>query len=160
MPTPPFRADHVGSLLRPDAVVEARAKLADGRMAPEELAEIEDQAIVENIQYQQDIGIPAITDGEARRSFWHYDFMGMLDGLELEERDEGVQSAGVKLRPIFPTIRERLDFPDDHPMLDHFRFVAENTQNTPKISIPGPSCCHFRTAPADISPPEYADPEA
>ena len=55
------------------------------------------------------------------------DFMGMLTGFELEEREEGVQFAGMKLRPIFPTITGKLDFPDDHPMLDHFRFVAANT---------------------------------
>jgi len=86
--------------------------------------------------------------------------MGMLDGLDLVERDQGVQFAGIKLRPIFPTITAPLGFPDDHPMLEHFRFVAANTSRTPKISIPGPSCCHFRTAPGDIAVPEYADPQA
>jgi 5-methyltetrahydropteroyltriglutamate--homocysteine methyltransferase len=60
---------------------------------------------------------------------------------------------------VFPVISDRLDFPSDHPMLQHYRFVAEHTKVTPKISIPGPSCCHFRTAPADILPPEYKDPE-
>jgi 5-methyltetrahydropteroyltriglutamate--homocysteine methyltransferase len=85
--------------------------------------------------------------------------MGMLDGFELEEREEGVQFAGVKLRPIFPTIRGKLGFPSDHPMLDHFKFVAANSTVCPKISIPGPSCCHFRTAPEDITHPEYKDPE-
>ena len=65
----------------------------------------------------------------------------------------------MNLRPIFPTITGRLDFPDDHPMLDHFRFLASVTKVQPKISIPGPSACHFRTAPEDIAPPEYRDPE-
>jgi 5-methyltetrahydropteroyltriglutamate--homocysteine methyltransferase len=83
--------------------------------------------------------------------------MGMLTGFDLVERDEGVQFAGVKLRPIFPTISAKLDFPDDHPMLEHFRFVAANTNVVPKISIPGPSCCHFRTAQDDIKPSEYRD---
>ena len=108
---------------------------------------------------QEEVGLKAATDGECRRSFWHYDFMGMLTGFELDERDEGVQFAGVKLRPIFPTIKEKLDFPHDHPMLDHFRFLAAHTNVTPKISIPGPSCCHFRTAPSDIAPAEYKDPD-
>jgi 5-methyltetrahydropteroyltriglutamate--homocysteine methyltransferase len=85
--------------------------------------------------------------------------MGALTGLELVERDEGVQFHGKTLRPIFPTITGRLDFPDDHPMLDHFRYLASITQAVPKISIPGPSACHFRTARADIAPPEYADTE-
>lgn len=160
--TPPFRADHVGSLLRPDSVTAARkAHFEDGTMSAEELKEVEDAAIPNLIRMQQDAGLKAVTDGEARRSFWHYDFMGMLNGLELEEREEGVQFAGVKLRPIFPTIIDKLSFPDDHPMLEHFKFVAQHTDVIPKISIPGPSCCHFRTAPDDIHPQDYEeDPQA
>ena len=160
-PPPPFRADHVGSLLRADAVKAARKGYFETRTLPAEaLAAAEDAAIRDSIRLQEEAGLLAVTDGECRRSFWHYDFIGALDGFDLEERDEGVAFAGVKLRPIFPTIKGRLDFPDDHPMLDHFRFVAANTRVTPKISIPGPSCCHFRTAVADIHPPEYKDPQA
>ena len=160
---PPYRADHVGSLLRPESVKMARKRhYEDDKMDAAEMAAIEDDAIRDVIQQQEDAGLMAVTDGEFRRSFWHYDFMGGLTGLELEERDpeEGVAFHGVKLRPVFPVIRERLDFPDDHPMLDHFRFVAANTKVTPKISIPGPSVCHFRTAKADIHPKEYEDVEA
>jgi 5-methyltetrahydropteroyltriglutamate--homocysteine methyltransferase len=162
-PTPPFRADHVGSLLRPAAVAAARqAALQDRTMTAGELREVEDDAIVDAIRMQEAVGLKAVTDGEYRRSFWHYDFMGMLDGLDLEERDpdQGAQFAGVKLRPIFPTISGKLDFPDDHPMLEHFRFVAANTTVVPKISIPGPSACHFRVALDDIRVPEYKDVEA
>jgi len=108
---------------------------------------------------QEGACLPVVRDGEARRSFWHYDFMGALTGFDLEERDEGVQFAGVKLRPIFPTISGELDFPDDHPHLEHFRFLARHATAMPKISIPGPSCCHFRTAPADIAPEKYRDPD-
>ena len=81
--------------------------------------------------------------------------------MEMVERDpdQGVQFAGVKLRPIFPTITGKIDFPDNHPHLQHFEFLAKHTSVTPKISIPGPSCCHFRTAPADILPEEYKDVE-
>lgn len=159
---PPYRADHVGSLLRPDSVKAARRKHFDDKsIDAAELKAVEDEAIRDVIKLQEDVGIPAITDGEIRRSFWHYDFMGDLTGLDLEQRDEGVQFHGVKLRPIFPTITGKLDFPADHPMIEHFRFVAANTKATPKISIPGPSCCHFRTAKADIKPKEYQDdPEA
>jgi 5-methyltetrahydropteroyltriglutamate--homocysteine methyltransferase len=161
-PKPPYRADHVGSLLRPDSVKAARRKFFDEKsIDAAELKAVEDEAIRDVIKLQEDVGIPAITDGEIRRSFWHYDFMGDLTGLDLEQRDEGVQFHGVKLRPIFPTITGKLDFPSDHPMIEHFRFVAANTKATPKISIPGPSCCHFRTAKADIKPKEYQDdPEA
>lgn len=159
---PPYRADHVGSLLRPDSVKAARRRFFDEKsIDAAELKAVEDEAIREVIELQEDVGIPAITDGEIRRSFWHYDFMGDLTGLDLEQRDEGVQFHGVKLRPIFPTITGKLDFPSDHPMIEHFKFVAANTKATPKISIPGPSCCHFRTARADIRPKEYQDdPEA
>jgi 5-methyltetrahydropteroyltriglutamate--homocysteine methyltransferase len=157
-PTPPFRADHVGSLLRPEAVKNARKQYFEEKsISAEMLHEIEDEAVREEVKLQEDIGFLAVTDGEMRRSFWHYDFMGELTGFELEEREEGVQFAGVKLRPIFPVIRGKLDFPADHPHLDHFRFLASVTNVTPKISIPGPSCCHFRVAPEDISPPQYKD---
>lgn len=160
--TPPFRADHVGSLLRPQSIVDARKKhYEDQSLSAADLTAAEDAAIPDIIKMQEDVGLKAVTDGEARRSFWHYDFMGMLTGLDLEERDEGVQFAGVKLRPIFPTITSKLDFPADHPMIDHFKFVKEHTDVVPKISIPGPSCCHFRTAPEDIHVAAYKeDPQA
>lgn len=160
--TPPFRADHVGSLLRPDAVRQARRRHFEEKSIPaDELKAVEDAAIREAVAIQEAVGLPVVTDGEYRRSWWHYDFLGGLTGFELEERDQpGVQFAGARLRPIFPTIRHRLDFPDDHPMLDHYRYLASVATVTPKISIPGPSCCHFRTAPADMAPPEYADPQA
>lgn len=155
---PPYRADHVGSLLRPQAVKDARKQhYEDKSLDAAGLADVEDAAIREVVHMQESVGLKAVTDGEYRRSFWHYDFMGALTGFELEERDEGVQFAGVKLRPIFPTIKAKLDFPDDHPMLAHYKYLASLTKVTPKISIPGPSCCHFRTAAADISPPEYQD---
>lgn len=161
-PRPPFRADIVGSFLRPDAVKKARrAHFEDHSLDASGLAAIEDKAIVDVVRTQERVGLKAVTDGEYRRSFWHYDFMGALTGLDLVERSpaEGVQFHGVKLRPIFPTITARLDFPADHPMLGHYRYLASVTEVMPKISIPGPSCCHFRTARADIQPSEYADPE-
>lgn len=155
---PPYRADHVGSLLRPQAVKDARRRFYEEKsIGAEELAAAEDEAIRAVVKVQENAGLPVVTDGEIRRSFWHYDFMGGLVGLDLDERDEGVQFHGVKLRPIFPTITGKLDFPDDHPMLEHYRYVASVTKVMPKISIPGPSCCHFRTAKADIHPKEYRE---
>jgi len=160
---PPYRADHVGSLLRPEPVKEARKKFyEDKSISADELKSVEDTAIVDLIKMQEEVGLPVVTDGETRRAYWHYDFMGMLTGLDIETRDTGGSFKGfqgVKLPPVFPTIPGKLDFPDDHPMLDHFRFVAEHTNVMPKISIPGPSCCHFRTAPEDIGPEEYRDPQ-
>ena len=157
----PYRADHVGSLLRPAAVKGARkGHFEDGTVSAEELQAVEDQAIRDAVQLQESVGLKVVTDGEIRRSFWHYDFMGALEGMELVEREQGVQFQGIALRPIFATITGRFDFPDDHPMLEHYRYLASVTSVQPKISIPGPSCCHFRVAPDDIAPPEYqADAE-
>ena len=137
---PPYRADHVGSLLRPEKVKQARKRFFEGKsIEREELTAIEDEAVRDAVRMQQNAGLLAVTDGEMRRSFWHYDFMGALTGFDLVERDEGVQFHGATLRPIFPTITDRLDFPDDHPMIEHYKYLASVTEVTPKISIPGPS---------------------
>ncbi len=164
MSNAPYRADHVGSLLRPATVKAARKSfLEEKSIGEDDLRDVEDQAVEQVVAMQKSAGLKAVTDGEYRRSFWHYDFMGALDGLDLEERDEGVQFAGVKLRPIFPVITGELDFPDNHPMLEHYRFVAGQANKAAgveaKISIPGPSCCHFRTEVKDSAPERYQDAE-
>ncbi len=156
------RADHVGSLLRPASVASARRQhLADHELASESLREIENAAIAEVVALQQEVGLPLVTDGEFRRSFWHFDFLDGLVGLEIQHLPEraGVKFSSHTLRPFFPVITDRISFPDDHPMLDHFRFVASVSDATPKISIPGPSATHFRTRPSDIAPAQYADLE-
>lgn len=154
---PPFRADHVGSLLRPPAIAQARA----AGLAGAALRAVEDREIPDLIRLQEDVGLKVVTDGEARRAFWHYDFMGMLDGLDLVRRegDPGVAFHGVHLPPVYPTITGPLDFPADHPMLEHFRFLAAHTRVCPKISIPGPSCVHYRATPENITYAPYRDPE-
>ena len=157
---PLFRADHVGSLLRPEIIKENRKKFFEDKIiSSEELKLIEDTEIKKIVKLQEELGFKVVTDGEFRRSFWHYDFLEGLDGFELEERESGVQFSGAKLRPFFPVIKNKIDFPSDHPMLEHFKFVAKNSSVLPKIAIPGPSCCHFRTTPNDIYPKEYADNE-
>ena len=156
---PPYRADHVGSLLRPDAVKAARKRFADKAISADDLKAVEDEAIRDVVKLQESVGLKVVTDGEIRRSFWHYDFMQDLTGFEFVERDvaTGHNFKGANTRPIFPTITGPVDFPDDHPMLDHFRYVASVATVTPKISIPGPSCCHFRVAKADIGWKPYLD---
>ncbi len=156
-PTPPFRADVVGSFLRPDAIKTARkAHFEDKTMSAEELHAIEDEAIRNVIKMQEDAGLMAVTDGEFRRAWWHFDFMGMLNGLDVERRESGgIQFHGVTTHADVPVINGKLDFPADHPMLEHYKFVAANTKVTPKISIPGPSAVHFRIAQDDISVAEY-----
>jgi 5-methyltetrahydropteroyltriglutamate--homocysteine methyltransferase len=155
--TPPYRADIVGSFLRPDAVKRARkAHFDDKTMSAAELKSVEDQAIVDVIRMQEAAGLKAVTDGEYRRAWWHFDFMGMLDGLDIIEREGGgIQFHGTATKADVPVITGKLGFPADHPMLEHFRFVAANSKVTPKISIPGPSAIHFRVAADDISVKDY-----
>lgn len=154
---PPYHADVVGSFLRPDSIKKARkARLEDGAISAEELKAIEDQAIIDVIRMQEEAGLKAVTDGEFRRAWWHFDFMGMLNGLDVIQREGGgIQFHGVHTKQDVPVISGELSFPSDHPMLEHFKFVAANTKVTPKISIPGPSAVHFRIADDDIAVKEY-----
>jgi len=156
-PVPPYRADIVGSFLRPDAVKKARkAYLEDKTMSAADLKVVEDKAIADVIHMQEAAGLKAVTDGEYRRAWWHFDFMGMLDGLDIIQREGGgIQFHGTATKSDVPVISGKLGFPADHPMLEHFRFVAANTKVTPKISIPGPSAIHFRVAGEDIAVKEY-----
>ena len=155
---PPYRADHVGSLLRPESVKAARKKFhEDKSISADELRATEDEAIKDLIRMQEDVGLLAVTDGEARRAYWHYDFMEELTGLDLEAREGGIGFSATTAIPVTPVINQKIDFPADHPMLEHFKFVHDNTKVTPKISIPGPSCCHFRVLPEDYRVKEYAD---
>ncbi|MCJ2181352.1 5-methyltetrahydropteroyltriglutamate--homocysteine S-methyltransferase [Novosphingobium sp. 1949] len=156
MTKPRFRADHVGSLLRPAPIAAARAQKAD----PATLRAAEDAAIPLLIAMQEEVGLKVVTDGEARRAFWHFDFLGLLDGMEMRTREEGVQFHGTKIPPVRPVITGPLGFPADHPMLEHFRFVKDHTTACAKISIPGPSVLHYRTDPEDVLPAEYRDPDA
>lgn len=156
---PPYRADHVGSLLRPDSVHKARKAYFENKsISAEELKEVEDAAIRDIIKTQEDAGLLAVTDGEQRRAYWHFDFMDGLTGLDIVEGEANVKFVGAALTK-HPTITEKLDFPDDHPMIEHFKFVKENTSVTPKISIPGPSAVHFRTKAEDVAPSDYRKDE-
>ena len=158
---PPYRADIVGSFLRPAAVKAAREAHHAGKIGDEELKGVEDTAIRDVIKMQENAGLKAVTDGEYRRAWWHFDFMGMLDGLDIIEREGGgIQFHGVATKSEVPVITDRLDFPENHPMLEHFKFVAQNTGVTPKISIPGPSAIHFRIAEDDIAVMAYKNDSA
>jgi 5-methyltetrahydropteroyltriglutamate--homocysteine methyltransferase len=140
---PPFRADHVGSLLRAPAIKDARAKHQAGEIDAGQLREVEDRAIIELIGKQQDVGLKSVTDGEYRRSWWHFDFLGGLDGVDLKESDHGIQFQGVQTKAQTLEIGGKIDF-SDHPMLAHFRFLKEHAQALPKMTIPSPSVLHFR----------------
>jgi 5-methyltetrahydropteroyltriglutamate--homocysteine methyltransferase len=140
---PPFRAEHVGSFLRPPELKEARAKHERGEIDDAALKATEDQAIERVIKKQQDVGMQGITDGEFRRAFWHYDFLQGLDGVESYLADEGIQFKGAALKPIMLRVKEKLGF-TSHPMVEHFRFVKAHTNKTPKMTIPSPTALHFR----------------
>jgi 5-methyltetrahydropteroyltriglutamate--homocysteine methyltransferase len=141
--TPPFRADMVGSLLRTRALKEARDKHHRGEISDGALKEIEDREIRALIRRQEEIGLQAVTDGEFRRAYWHFDFLEHLDGVTSVEADSGMNfKGGVGIAKAL-RITGKVAF-SDHPMIDHFRFVKENTDRVAKMTIPGPSMLHYR----------------
>jgi len=153
---PPFRADHVGSFLRPAALKEARAKREKGAISQAELEAVEDREIEKIVAKQEEIGLKLATDGEFRRSWWHFDFLGMLDGVELYEADQGIQFQGVQTKAQSLRIVGKLGF-SDHPMVEHFKFLKSHTKVTPKMTIPAPPVLHFRLAKDGISKKVYPD---
>jgi 5-methyltetrahydropteroyltriglutamate--homocysteine methyltransferase len=153
---PPFRADHVGSLLRPQALKDARVKHEGGEISVAALAAIEDQAIETVIRKQEEIGLQSITDGEFRRAFWQIDFLERLDGVESYLGERKVKFQGPQPKPVLLRVKGKLGAFIGHPMLDHFRFVQAHTKATAKMTIPSPSSLHFRygrqAVPASIYP--------
>src|ERR1700730_15384812 len=156
---PPFRADHVGSLLRPSALKEAREKRAKGEMSAADLATIEDREIERVIRKQEEVGLRSVTDGEFRRSWWHLDFLWGLDGVERHVMDSGVTFAGVKTRAEGVQVTGKIGF-SDHPMIEHYKFVAAHTKVTPKITIPAPSALYGRPTATQIDRSVYPDNDA
>ena len=148
--TPPFRADHVGSILRTAPLKEARAKREKGEITAAQLKEVEDREIEKIIRKQEEIGLKLATDGEFRRSWWHFDFFGMLDGVDVREVQSGIQFQGVQTKAQAPHIVGKLGF-SNHPMLEHFRFLKAHTKVVPKMTIPSPNVLHFRLGSADKS---------
>ena len=143
--TPPFRADHVGSLLRPAALKQARAQFAQGEIDAAALRAVEDREIERVIRKQEEVGLQSITDGEFRRSWWHLDFLWGLDGVDKHVMETGVAFAAINTRNEGVKVTGRLGF-SGHPMLEHFKFVAAHTKRTPKITIPAPSALYGRPA--------------
>jgi 5-methyltetrahydropteroyltriglutamate--homocysteine methyltransferase len=141
---PPFRADHVGSILRTVPIKAARTKREKGEIGADALREIEDREIEKIIKKQEEIGLELATDGEFRRSWWHFDFLGLLDGAEVYESGQGIQFQGVTTKGQSIRVNGKIDFPADHPMLDHFKFLKAHTRVTPKMTIPSPSVLHYR----------------
>ncbi|MGH3441142.1 MAG: 5-methyltetrahydropteroyltriglutamate--homocysteine S-methyltransferase [Nitriliruptorales bacterium] len=162
---PPFRADHVGSLLRPQRLLEARAAHASGDLDEAALREVEDDAIRDVVRMQQDVGLRSATDGELRRSSWHMDFIYRIDGVHPTEGEIEVKFKNPDGSLEFTTAAMTIDAPlrIEQPIFgDAFRFVAsaaEGTGLTPKLTIPSPSMVHYRGGPAAIDPAVYPDEE-
>ena len=148
---PPFRADEVGSLLRPRAIKEARANLAAGKIDAAQLKQVEDECIREVVRKQEETGLMAVTDGEYRRSWWHFDFLAGLEGVDLVTGTKSIQFKGVTTKSESIEVNGKVDF-DGHPMLDHFRFLASVAEVTPKFTIPSPTVLHFRGGRDAIAP--------
>jgi 5-methyltetrahydropteroyltriglutamate--homocysteine methyltransferase len=165
--TPPFRADHVGSLLRPAALLAAREDRAAGRISAEQLRAVEDEAIRDVVRMQRDAGLRSATDGEFRRTSWHMDFIYRLGGIgQSDERirvrfhnaNGDLEFTSAALRVHGPVRLNETIFGDD------FSYLASVVESdglavTPKLTIPSPSMVHYRGGPAAIDPAVYPDVE-
>jgi 5-methyltetrahydropteroyltriglutamate--homocysteine methyltransferase len=154
--TGPFRADQVGSLLRSAPLKEGREKRERGEITEEALRAVEDAEIAKIVRRQEEIGLKAVTDGEFRRAFWHYDFLEHLDGVQGVWLDQGVQFKGVALKPKGLRITGKLGF-SGHPMLEHFAFLKKTARAVPKMTIPGPSMLHYRAGRSMFNAGLYPD---
>ena len=160
--TPPFRADHVGSLLRPAALHDARAKRERGEIGPEELRAVEDRAIKDAVALQESVGLQAITDGEFRRGHYLVDFMTALSGIVPTHTsyalsfkgDSGATGETRSMLTVTDKVRRT------HPvMLDSFNFLKAVTKRTPKVCIPSPTWVHMRGGRRTVRTDVYPDAE-
>ena len=159
---PPFRADHVGSFLRPKELLDARERQRKGEISRAQLREIEDRAIRDVVRFQEDLGLQGITDGEYRRTYFHIDFLEQLDGIETSG---GIQvkfhsAAGdVDFAPPVLKVTGKVRHAKPIQLAD-FEFLKAATQRVPKVTIPSPTMLHFRGGRGAISKEAYPDLEA
>ncbi len=161
---PPFRADHVGSLLRPPGLLRARADFADGQIDAEELRGVEDDAIREIVRKQEEIGLQSATDGEFRRESWHMDFIYQLDGITKEAGHIAVkfhnEQGDIEFTPAALHVDGKLGV-SKTIFGDHFQFLQRTvTSAVPKLTIPSPSMVHYRGGKAALDPSVYAELDA
>jgi len=162
--TPPFRADHVGSLLRPPELMSAREEFAGGRLSAEDLRGIEDQAIRDVVKMQGEVGLQSATDGEFRRATWHMDFIYQLGGIEKAPGDIKVHfrnaEGEIEFTPAAIHIGEKVHL--DHTIFEpDFAFLRDTAGGgqTAKLTIPSPSMVHYRGGAAAIDRDVYPDLE-
>lgn len=162
--TPPFRADHVGSLLRPPGLLAARADRAAGAIPAEELRAVEDEAVRDVVRMQREVGLRSATDGEFRRTSWHMDFIYRLGGIgQSDERiTVAFRSAAGPLEFTSAALRVHGPIQLEEPIFaEDFAFLRSVVKPgvTPKLTIPSPSMVHYRGGPAAIDPAVYPDEE-
>src|SRR5258706_13603600 len=141
--TPPFRADQVGSLLRPQELHDARAKARSGKMSASDLRPVQDKHIREVVAKQESVGMQAVTDGEYRRDWWHIDFLAGFDGVTLSTGDAYGEAKfkNTEEQPPFMIISGKIRRTKPS-MLDHFRFLTSPAKHTPKFTMPSPPILH------------------
>lgn len=155
---PPFRADHVGSLLRPPGIHSARSELADGRLTAAELRAVEDEAIADAVAKLEATGMRAVTDGEFRRAWFHLDFLEQLDGVAVTGSIASSSDSAdtVHMTPPKLTVVDHLRHGRDIQVAD-YNYLASVATATPKVSIPSPTMVHFRGGRAGIDIDAYPD---
>lgn len=160
---PPFRADHVGSLLRPPELLQAREDFPEERISAEDLRGIEDEAIRSVVKMQEDIGLQSATDGEFRRASWHMDFIYQLDGISKAPGDLKVEfrneAGSIEFTPAALRIEDKLDVKETIFGKDFEYLKSLTTMTTPKLTIPSPSMVHYRGGRAAIDEDVYPDME-
>jgi 5-methyltetrahydropteroyltriglutamate--homocysteine methyltransferase len=158
--TPPFRADHVGSLLRPAVLREARLAFKSGNISAEALLEAEDLAIAQAVQKQVSVGLQSITDGEMRRDWWHLDFLAGFDGIDLRDSQAMNFKAEEEIPPTaYVSGKIKLTKPN---MVNHFEYLKSKVNaglgQVAKFTIPSPAMAHLRSGTKDIPAAIYPDP--
>ncbi len=152
----PFRADHVGSLLRPASLRDARAQAQRGELGASALRDIQQAAILEVVAKQESIGLQAITDGEFSRDWWHVDFLAGFDGVETYYGPASSGFGGVTEQPALLKVTGKIR--RTKPIfVEHFKFVKSVTKRTPKMTIPAPAMLHHRAGRAAVSMDAYPD---
>ncbi len=160
--TPPFRADHVGSFLRPPELLAAREQFQKGTLGKTELRMIEDRAIREIVRFQEDLGLQGITDGEFRRTYFHVDFLEQLAGVETKggiQVSFRSQTGTVDFSPPVMQVTAKVRHVKPIQLAD-FEFLKSATARTPKVTIPSPTMLHFRGGRGAISKEAYPDLDA
>lgn len=163
---PPFRGDHIGSLLRPEKLLESRTKLKAGKISAEELRDHENECIREVVKLQESVGLMSITDGEFRRESFHVDFISQIKNVTSSWDFDHVVQLGIdgkagqdKQMPYIPYINGKMDRPVGGIEVENFKFTSSLTDQTVKVTIPSPTMTHFRGGREAINAEVYPDME-